>query len=421
MLAIYMLIACSLPASAAQAPSRVAAPITIRADASRISVTHPIAAGDRLSSIMLHYGVDPLRIDDWVEAAAPVADLGRIQAGHTLSFTFTAAQQLVSLSYDRGDDGRVVVEDTGAALHARLEEPPVIVSVVGIRGTLESGFYRDARRAGVPDVVISRMVDLLSREIDFRTGVRRGDRFRLLYEQRTRKDGRILPPGRILAADYIGLENSAAAFLYDEQDGSPVYVDHQGEPLEQSFLRYPVEFTRISSDFSMARFHPILKQSRPHLGVDFAAQPGTPVRAVGPGTIRWAGWKSDFGFHIEIEHNNGLSSTYSHLRGIAPRLQDGRPVTRGQLLGWVGQTGLATGPHLHFAMFENGVYLDPLTLNPSVSGGDVDYRRFRLMHTAWMRQLRSIPGSITPVPSTAPEALSALAQARRHGAVVLTL
>lgn len=384
-------------------------------------MTHPIAPGDRLGAIMLRYGVDPLSIGDWVEAAAPVADLGHIEAGHTLSFTFTAGQRLISVSYDRGDDGRVIVEDTGEALHARVEEPAVIVTVVGVRGTLENGFYRDARAAGVPDAVISRMVDLLSREIDFRTGVRRGDRFRLLYEQRTRKDGRMLPPGRILAADYLGRESSAAAFLYGEHEGSPVYVDHHGEPVEQSFLRYPLEFTRISSDFSMARFHPILKQSRPHLGVDFAAQHGTPVRAVGPGIVRCAGWKSDFGFHVEIEHAKGRSSTYSHLRGIAPQLQDGRQVRRGQLLGWVGETGLATGPHLHFAMFENGVYVDPLTRNPSVSGGDVDYSRFRLVHTAWMRQLRSIPGSFIPVPSTVPEALSALAQARRHGAVVLTL
>lgn len=421
MLAIYMLLACTLPASAAQAPARRAAPITIRADASRISVTHPITAGDRLGHIMLRYGVDPLRIDHWVDAASPVADLTRIKTGHTLSLTFTADSRLVRVAYDRGDDGRVVVEDTGEALHARIEEPPVIVNIIGVRGTLESGFYRDARRAGVPDAVISRMVDLLSREIDFRTDVRRGDRFRLLYEQRMRKDGRMLPPGRILAADYLGQQSSAAAFFYSEHEGTPVYVDHHGEPLEQSFLRYPLEFTRISSDFSMRRFHPILKQSRPHLGVDFAAQSGTPVRAVGKGTVRWAAWKGDFGFHVELEHSNGLGSAYSHLRGIAPSIQEGRPVTRGQVVGWVGQTGLATGPHLHFAMFENGLYVDPLTTNPSVGGDDVDHGRFRLLHTAWMRQLRSIPGSFTPVPSTAPEALSALAQARRQGAVVLTL
>lgn len=416
-----MLLACTLPASAAQAPSRVAAPITIRADASRISVTHPIARGDRLSSIMLRYGVDPLRIGNWVQAASPVADLSRIEAGHALSFTFTADKQLLRVTYDRGDDGRVIVEDTGRALHARVEEPPVIVKVVGVRGTLENGFYRDARRAGVPDAVISRMVDLLGREIDFRNDVRRGDRFRLLYEQRTRKDGRVLPPGRILAADYVGQESSAAAFLYSEQDGEPVYVDHRGEPLAQSFLRYPLEFTRISSDFSAARFHPILKQSRPHLGVDFAAQSGTPVRAVGKGVVRHAGWKGDFGFHIELEHSKTLMSAYSHLRGIAPKIEDGAQVKRGQLLGWVGSTGLATGPHLHFAMFEDGEYVDPLTMNPSVKDDDVDHSRFRLMHTAWMRELRSIPGSFIPVPSTTPDALSALAQARRHGAVVLTL
>jgi murein DD-endopeptidase MepM/ murein hydrolase activator NlpD len=416
--AIYVLVACTVTASAAQAPAR---PIAIRADTSRVTVSHPIVRGERLASIMLRYGVDPFTIAGWVDAAKPVADLGHIEAGRTLTFTFTAGHRLTALSYDRGEDGRVIVEDTGSTLHARIEEPPVVVSVVGVRGTVERGFHHAAERAGVPDPVVSRMVDLLSRDIDFRTDVHRGDRFRLLFEQRARRDGRLLPPGRIIAADYVGRERSAGAFLYSEGDGEAVYVDHHGEPLEGSFLRYPLEFTRISSEFSEARFHPILKQSRPHLGVDFAALTGTPVRAVGAGVVRWAAWKADFGFHVEVDHGEELLSTYSHLRGIARRITQGARVARGQLVGWVGQTGLATGPHLHFAMFENNVYRDPLTMNPSSRGTAVDHGRFRRVHTACMQQLRSIPGSFMPVPSTAPETLSALAQARRQGLVVLTL
>jgi murein DD-endopeptidase MepM/ murein hydrolase activator NlpD len=335
---------------------------------------------------------------------------------------FAADRMLIGLRYDLDEDRRLVVERHTTDWAGRVERRPQHVEVIGARGTIQTSFYRAARDAGIPDAIISRMVDLLSGEIDFDADVRVGDRFRVLYERRTRTDGQPLPPGNIVAADFVGRTRSAAAFLYSEGGADePRYVDRNGRPLEHALLRYPVEFTRISSAFSEGRFHPILKQSRPHLGVDFAAPAGTPVRAIGAGKVIWAGWKGGFGRHVEIEHADGLVSTYSHLRATHPTLASGSPVKQGQLLGWVGQTGLATGPHLHFALFENGQYLDPLSLHRSPLVEPIDRQRFTVVRAALMQQLRGIPGSYAAVSSTAPVAFSALAQARLLGSVVLTL
>jgi murein DD-endopeptidase MepM/ murein hydrolase activator NlpD len=198
-------------------------------------------------------------------------------------------------------------------------------------------------------------------------------------------------------------------------------VDAEGRLLERSFLRYPLEFTRITSSFSESRFHPILKTSRPHLGVDFAAPAGTPVLAVASGYVRSAGWKKDFGRHVEIDHGDGLISAYSHLRGIDPSLKTGRLVRQGEVVGWVGQSGLATGPHLHFAMFDNGEYINPLTTKKTARRVQLQRHEFENVRATLIDQLRAIPGTYATAPSTPPVLLSTVAQARQFGPVVLTL
>jgi murein DD-endopeptidase MepM/ murein hydrolase activator NlpD len=416
---LHWIVACTPAAPAAQGPGTP--PITIHAQEARTTVAHPIARGDRLEAIMRRYGVHPPESARWIEAAGPLANLQRIEAGRYVTLSFSGGE-LLALRYDLAGGRRLAVERVvGSELSAFVEEPPVIVKSVGVRGIIRSGFFADARDAGVPDVIISRMVDLLSGSIDFSSEVVPGDRFRLVFEERCRLDGRPLEPGRILAAEYVGLLDSAAAFLYSDEDGEPRYVGERGQPVDRDLLRYPVEFTHISSGFSLSRLHPLLKQDRPHLGVDFAAAAGTPVRAVGPGTVRWATWKGELGRHVEIDHGDDLVSSYSHLRAIHPAIVDGLKVERGRVIGWVGQSGLATGPHLHFALFEKGEYRDPLSMIRSAGTPPVDRERFRLVRSIWMAQLRAIPGSYVPVPSSAPEALSALAQARREGSILLTL
>lgn len=416
---LHWIVACT--AAALPAQGRGTPPVQIHVEAAHTTVAHPIAQGDRLETILGRYGVRPRETARWVAAAKPFGDLQRIQAGRYLTLSFTGGE-LSALRYDLTGGRRLAVQRAdGSELGASVEEPPVIVEAVGIRGMVRSGFFADAREAGVPEVIISRMVDLLSGSIDFRSEVAFGDRFRLVFEERRRLDGRALEPGRILVAEYVGIFGSAAAFLYGEDEGEPRYVNEDGRPIEEQLLRYPVEFTHISSGFSPSRFHPVLKQDRPHLGIDFAAAEGTPVRAVGAGVVRAATWKGELGRHVEIDHGRGLVSAYSHLRAIHPGISEGLEVERGQVIGWVGQSGLATGPHLHFALFENGEYRDPLRWIRSSAAPRIDRERFRLVRSLRMAQLRAIPGNYAPIPSTAPEALSALAQARREGSILLTL
>jgi len=411
-------LACILLATSAQATSDT----THVVRNATVSVSHPITRGESFAAILQHYGVTPRHVAAWERAARQIANIHRLEVGHDLTLRFVAGGHLVGLRYELDDVHQLTVErGAGSQLTARLEDIPSRVRVVGVRGTIPNTFYRAAQGAGLPDPIVARMVDLLSAEIDFDSDVQPGDRFRVLYEERTRLDGRRLPPGRILAADFVGRTRSAAAFLFRDDDGTPVYVDAKGRLLEQSLLRYPVDFSRISSSFSYSRFHPILNRQRPHFGVDFAAPAGTPVRAAASGTVVWAGWKGDFGYHVEIDHGGSVVSTYSHLRAIDRAVRETHSVRQGQRIGWVGQTGLATGPHLHYAVFDEGRYLNPLTRRGITQPESVDPYEFKLIRTSLMHRLRTIPGGHVPVPSTAPVVLSALAQARRLGAVILTL
>jgi len=321
---------------------------------------------------------------------------------------------------DRASDARLRYRTApvrpGAGKDARPAQRSPI-EVVGARGVIDGGFYASLRGAGVPDGIISRLADLLGWEIDFTTDVQPGDRFRVLYERVI--DG---TPARILAADYVGRDRTVAAFRYEDGSHQAVYLDAQGRLLEERFLRYPVEFSHITSSFSDARLHPILNTRRPHLGVDFAAPVGTPVRAVGPGLVRAAGWMGGFGRHVEIDHGKGLVSTYSHLNGIRATVHPGARVKAGDVIGWVGQSGLATGPHLHFAVFRNAEYVNPLTTRWIPRGPTIDRRAFDRVRNALAGQLRDVCGSLpSAASSTPPILLSSFAQARRLGPVALTI
>ena len=386
------------------------------------TVSQPIGAGDSFASVLGSYGLSAAEIQRWYRAARPKVDLRRIAIGSSLVLVFSPQGRLDQIAYDVDAEHRLILRRSGnRGLFAGLAERPVQIHVVGVRGVVRKTFYGSAQREGIPDAVISGMVDILGYRLDFSSDVHPGDRFRVLYEERTGEDGRLLKPGRVLAADFIGRSQSAAAFLYENASGDTTYVDEEGHALDRALLRYPLEFTRITSTFSKSRFHPILKKRRPHLGVDFAAPAGTPVRSIGAGVVTWAAWKGSLGRHVEVDHGGGLVSAYSHLKGIDRAVHSGAKVKRGQLLGWVGQTGLATGPHLHFAIFENGHYTNPLKMKRTTQLTQVDPQQFEHLRTALVERLRALPGDYRPASSTPPIVLSALAQARRLGPVILTL
>ena len=243
----------------------------------------------------------------------------------------------------------------------------------------------------LPDSILNRreraymaweLADVFRWDIDFTRGFHPGDQYRLVFERLISADGEIRY-GRLLAAELSLGGRDYRAYEFDE-GGRTAYFDEAGRSLRRSFLQVPVEFKRISSEFG-ERFHPILRRWRNHQGIDYAAESGSPVMAVGDGIVTRAGWAGGYGRLVEVRHGDGAVTRYAHLRGFGAGIRSGVRVVQGQCIGYVGRSGLATGPHLHFEFLLNGVPTDPKLLavgtDEAVSGGDLsDFRR----QVAWL-------------------------------------
>jgi len=249
----------------------------------------------------------------------------------------------------------------GDALQATVAPVSYEDVVRGIEGTINSSLW-EAMRPRCPDAeLIMKFSDIFRWDIDFLTEPRRGDRFRLLYLERDH-EGEFAAYGKILCAQYISRSKVHTAIFYEDSSGYGDYYDLQGKSLKKAFLRAPLHYRRISSGFSHHRLHPIYKVYRPHLGVDYAAPTGTPIVASGDGVISFVGWNDGFGKFIKIRHGGGYITTYGHLSRYVRGIKRGKKVKQGQLIGYVGQTGVATGPHLDYRFLVNGRYVNPLRI-----------------------------------------------------------
>ncbi|MEO8200364.1 MAG: M23 family metallopeptidase [Gemmatimonadota bacterium] len=237
--------------------------------------------------------------------------------------------------------------------------------VLRVDGGFSGNLYRSFA-AVLPDTLLNsrergymawEIAEIFRWEADFSRDIQSGDHFRLIFERLLSPFGEVRY-GRLLAADIVLHGRSLTAFEFDDPQGRTAFYDAQGHSLHRDFLRVPVEFKRISSDFG-SRYHPILRRWRDHEGIDYAAAAGSPVMTVGDGTVVRAGMAGGYGKLVEIRHGDGLVTRYAHLRGFGPTIRTGAHVTQGQVIGFVGKTGLATGPHLHFEFRVNGVARDP--------------------------------------------------------------
>ncbi|HTL13025.1 MAG TPA: peptidoglycan DD-metalloendopeptidase family protein [Bdellovibrionota bacterium] len=243
---------------------------------------------------------------------------------------------------------------------ARLVRERVDTRLVTYTGSVSSSLWESASDAHMDTNLIAALTEIFAWQVDFAREVRSGDRWRLTVEQHLLEDGRSVGWGSIVAAEYDNAGHLYTAALY-RRDGKDVgYYTPEGTSLRRMFLRAPIPFGRISSRFMRSRFHPILHTNRPHLGVDYAAAPGTPIRAVGDGVVTAAGWNGDAGRMLRLRHNSVYQTAYKHLQGFAPGIHVGSRVRQGQIVAYVGTTGLSTGPHLHFEFYENGRFVDPL-------------------------------------------------------------
>ena len=293
-----------------------------------------------------------------------------------------------SIAFLRGTDGQIVqfhheVDELTTVQFARGESgftASVITRDYDRRIVTKSGLIKSslfAAAGGIPNQVILQLVSVLGWDIDFARDLRRGDSFSILYEE-LHVDGRRVGTGEILALEFRSkhAEKPIRAFRYTGADGDTDYFSIDGRPLRRAFLRNPVRYTRISSRFSKSRLHPVLHRIRAHRGVDYAAARGTEVRATGNGHVTYKGRKGSYGKTIMLSHGNGYSTLYAHLSGYAKGVRKGARVRQGQIIGRVGSTGMATGPHLHYEFRINGRHQDPLAVKlPRATPLDAAERR----------------------------------------------
>jgi len=358
-----------------------------------------VRRGDTLESLVAARGVAAAEARPWVAAAA-VHDLRRLTPRRGLTLRFDrATHTLEAIRYEMDDRSLLALERTASGIRAERAPLPYLTEVKGVARRIERGLREDATGSGVPPRVVSELTDIFGWELDLESDLRPGDEFRVLYEN-TRQAGEAEAVAvTVIAAEVIAGGRELTAVFFEDDDGHGAYYQPSGEPLSREFLRYPLEFTEITSQFSPLRRHPILSRSRPHLGVDFAAPPGTPVRAVGDGTVAEARWVPQLGRCVRIEHAGALVSVYGHLRSLADGVREGLAVERGQVIGYVGSSGLSTGPHLHFAIERCGEYVDPLglTATPGRRLPETARRLFDRVQKTVTRQLASLRGDGSPL------------------------
>jgi len=286
------------------------------------------------------------------------------RAGRMVSVEGDAEHRLTRLTARWASDNteqftRWVVERTAEGFVERQETAPLTASTRMGNGTIQSSLFAATDEANIPDSVASQLADIFAGDIDFHRALRKGDRFAVVYES-LEADGEVLRAGRVLSAEFVNNGKTHQAFWFKEANAKEGgYYTADGTSLRRAYLASPLAFSRVTSSFKM-RFHPILQTWRAHLGVDYAAPTGTPVRSVGQGVVDVAGAQGGFGNVVMVKHANGHTTVYAHLSRINVRA--GQSVTQGQSLGLVGATGWATGPHLHFEFRVNGQHKDPLTM-----------------------------------------------------------
>lgn len=320
-----------------------------------------IGKGDTLGHVLGKLGFTASEIHYVAENLSEVFDLTKVRPGAKISlFRDDRTGAPARLEYSRGLQPKLVLINTPGGWVASKQKYEPVRCVIGMEGSIQRTLWGSAVELYNldPELVLN-LADLFASEVDFFTDIQQGDKFRILYEKRYCQ-GRPLGSGRIFAAEFVNKGETFEAYYYKDSEGKGGYYDSKGHSKKKMFLATPLQYRRISSHFSKSRLHPILKIRRPHLGVDYSAAKGTPVETVATGTIEFVGWKGGYGNTILIKHNKQYTTLYAHLSKFADGLKKGQKVQQGDLIGYVGSTGLSTGPHLDFRLSKNGEYVDPL-------------------------------------------------------------
>ena len=320
-----------------------------------------IQRGDTIASILNRLQIDDAAAVNFLRSAKDAKTLYQLVPGRSVRAQTTEDGVLIALRYIAADSIQLSVDRIGDEFKANEQAAPLNTRVVMKSGEIRSSLFGATDAAGVPDAISTQMAEVFSSDIDFHLDIRKGDRFSVVYEM-LYHNGEPVKAGRVLATQFINHGKTYQAVYFKDREGREGYYTPEGNNLRKAFLRSPLEFSRITSGFTNARFHPVLKTWRAHKGVDYGAPTGTRIRATADGTVAVAGKHSGYGNLVVIQHKGNLSSAYGHLSAFAKGLRKGARINQGDVIGYVGSTGLATGPHLHYEFRVAGVQRNPLTV-----------------------------------------------------------
>lgn len=319
-----------------------------------------VKSGDSLSSIFSRLGFGYQTVSDVLAAGDQVKPLERLRPGDQINVKTTPDNQLLAISYQLTPNKTLRIHrDQNDQFTADNIVLPMETRLATAEGVIDNSLYQSAIESGLSANMVMELADIFGWKINFLKDVQNGDHFRIVYEEKY-VEGKRVDTGAIVAAEFVNNGKSFKAVRYTAPNGKTGYYEPSGASLARGFLRYPVAFSRISSKFNMHRMHPLYHRIKAHKGVDFAAPTGTPIHAAGRGKIIFIGWQHGYGKVIKIKHDGGFTTVYGHMSRFNTKLKRGSEVDMGQTIGYVGMTGAATGPHLHYEFHVNGKYTDPL-------------------------------------------------------------
>jgi murein DD-endopeptidase MepM/ murein hydrolase activator NlpD len=341
--------------------------------------------GENFAGALQEFGLTASEVNDATAAAQHAYNLRQLRAGNAISVGRSVGGTLREINYKIDADRMLHIVPQTHGFSAEVREIPTHTEVTVVSGRLEDSLFNAVEDAGESAEVAMRMVQIFGYDLDFYTDPRRGDTFRLVLEKKKYEHGETAGYGRILAAEYVNGSRKYQALLFHDPAGRPAYYTADGKSLQKALLRSPLKFgAPVTSHFSKARFHPILKTYRPHLGTDYGAPTGTPVQTIGSGRVVFAGRKGGDGNMVHVAHSNGYETYYLHLSRIFVRA--GERVEIGKTIGLVGMTGLATGPHLDFRIAQKGQFrnFETLGLPPSDPVNKRDWAEFAAVREKMM-------------------------------------
>jgi murein DD-endopeptidase MepM/ murein hydrolase activator NlpD len=345
------------------------------AAAERLDV-HTLARGETLGELLARSTLESGAVNEFLLAFREHASPRRLRAGVEVSFRWLGEGHLRGIDVTLNPDETVRLTRRGSGWQSTVVETPIYTDTVFASGEIETVLWNAVvGNPGLHDLpagdraqIIHYLDQVFQWQIDFSRQIQAGDTYRFAFERQVRPDGS-MRSGHVLAAELVNQGKAFHALWFDpNEDGKGTYYDLDGESVRRAFLRKPLEFRRISSRFSGGRYHPVLKRWRAHRGIDYAANSGTPVMATGEGVVQRRENAGSCGNMIQIRHSMGFVTKYCHLRRFAKDVHVGTRVAQGQVIGQVGMTGLATGPHLHYEMIRHGSHVDPMAIE--LPGGD---------------------------------------------------